>query len=191
MSLCACGLLVFGFLAAPALAETPLPKGARIAEGAHALLTFKPRAHPGRTDFNPADRLAIENLISAYAFAYDNREADAWFSLFTEDAVFVAGEPGAEPVAFSGAPFRTFWRERMKAFGSTGNMRRHLMANILFLDQTDDTAHVSVVGLLTNAKDGRDFAAVSSLNYEGWLVKQPDGWKIKRWHDFPDAVLAQ
>ena len=79
----------------------------------------------------------------------------------------------------------------MSAFRSSGNLRRHLMSNILFLDQTADTAHVSVVGLLTSAKGGRTFTAVSSLNYEGWLVKGPDGWKIRRWHDFPDVAFQQ
>lgn len=99
--------------------------------------------------------------------------------------------PGEAAVSFTGAGFRDFWRERMKEFATSGNMRRHLMANILFLDQTADTAHVSVVGLLTNAKDGKTFSAVSSLNYEGWLAKGPQGWKIKRWHDFPDAPVPQ
>ena len=65
------------------------------------------------------------------------------------------------------------------------------MSNILFLDQTADTAHVSVVGLLTNAKDGETFSAVSSLNYEGWLAKGPQGWHIKRWHDFPDSAVPE
>jgi len=63
------------------------------------------------------------------------------------------------------------------------------MSNILFPDQTAEAAHVSVVGLLTNAKDGKTFGAVSSLNHEGWLVKDADGWKIQRWHDFPDSVV--
>ena len=34
------------------------------------------------------------------------------------------------------------------------------------------------------------FEAVSSLNYEGWLVKGADGWKIQRWHDFPDVDVG-
>ena len=79
----------------------------------------------------------------------------------------------------------------MKAFSSSGNLRRHLMSNILFLDQTADTAHVSVVGLLTNTKNGQSFSDVTSLNYEGWLVKGKDGWKIQRWHDFPDAAFGE
>ncbi|WP_288990882.1 nuclear transport factor 2 family protein [uncultured Sphingopyxis sp.] len=135
--------------------------------------------------------LAIANLLYAYSFAYDNYEADAWFKLFTSDAVFVAGVAGEDAYSFTGEGFRTFWSERMKEFSTSGNQRRHLMTNILFLDQTGDTAHVSVTGLLTNAKDGKTFTAVSSLNYEGWLVKGSDGWKIQRWHDFPDSPVPE
>ena len=175
----------------PALAETGLPEGASIAKDAKALRTYAPKGNPGSVDFDAADRLAIANLLYAYSFAYDNYEADAWFKLFTDDVVFVAGVPGAGAVSFTGDGFRTFWRERMQQFSTSGNQRRHLMSNILFLQQTADTAHVSVAGLLTNAKDGKTFTAVSSLNYEGWLVKGPEGWKIKRWHDFPDAPVPE
>lgn len=175
----------------PALAETALPEGASIAKDAKALRTYAPKDNPGSVDFDAADRLAIANLLYAYSFAYDNYEADAWFKLFTDDVVFVAGVPGAGAVSFTGDGFRTFWRERMQQFSTSGNQRRHLMSNILFLQQTADTAHVSVAGLLTNAKDGKTFTAVSSLNYEGWLVKGPNGWKIKRWHDFPDAPVPE
>jgi ketosteroid isomerase-like protein len=176
------------FFAGSVLAAPPLPEGASVSDD-KALLSYAPGSNPGGTDFDVADRAAIENLIYAYSFAYDNGASDAWFSLFTDDAVFVAGVPGEGAVSFAGEGFRDFWRERMKEFASSGNMRRHLMSNILFLDQTADTAHVSVVGLLTNAKDGKTFSAVSSLNYEGWLEKGPQGWKIKRWHDFPDSVV--
>lgn len=187
----ACAIQIAVLFSGPAWADPQLPPGATIATDARALDQFKPSANPGRTDFNVADRLAIENLIGAYSLAYDNRDADAWLGLFTEDAVFVAGVPGQQPVAFTGEGFRAFWRARMKTFGASGNVRRHLMPNIVFLDQTADTAHVSVVGLLTNTNDGRTFSAVANLNYEGWLVKRADGWKIQRWHDFPDGPVGQ
>lgn len=191
--------LVFWALAAqllvvpmvPALAQTDAPDGGTLAADVKPLRSYAPAANPGSTDFDVADRMAITNLISAYSFAYDNTDAEAWLNLFTPDAVFVASVPGQTPVSFTGDGFRTFWTKRMAAFRSSGNLRRHLMPNILFLDQTADTAHVSVVGLLTNAADGKTFSAVSSLNYEGWLVKGPDGWKIKRWHDFPDAAFQE
>lgn len=178
------------FLSASAFAGPSLPEGAS-ASNAKALLSYAPKSNPGGTDFDVADRAAIANLLYAYSFAYDNGEADAWFSLFTPDAVFVAGVPGEGAVSFTGKGFRDFWRERMKEFATSGEMRRHLMSNILILDQTADTAHVSVVGLLTNARDGKTFSAVSSLNYEGWLTEGPEGWKIERWHDFPDSVVPQ
>ncbi|MBJ3774383.1 nuclear transport factor 2 family protein [Acuticoccus mangrovi] len=177
--------------AAPVLAQTSPPEGASFASGVAALHTYAPTGNPGSTDFDVTDRAAITNLISAYSFAYDNFEAAAWLSLFTADAEFVAGEPGEPALSFTGDGFRSFWTKRMNAFRSSGEQRRHLMANILFLDQTADTAHVSVVGLLASTADAHTFSAVSSLNYEGWLVKGPDGWKIKRWHDFPDAAFSQ
>lgn len=173
-----------------AAAGPALPEGATIATDAKSLTTYAPDSNPGRTDFNVADRAAIANLIHAYAFAYDNAEAATWFSLFTDDAVFVAGQPGQEPVAFTGDGFHTFWTDRLKTFTTSGDLRRHLMSNILFLEETEDSAHVSVGGLLTNAKDGKVFDAVTSLNYEGWLVKGDDGWKIRRWHDFPDVDVG-
>jgi ketosteroid isomerase-like protein len=174
-----------------ASAQTGLAEGESIAKDAKALRSYAPQSNPGAADFDAADRLAIANLLYAYSFAYDNYEADAWFKLFTSDAVFVAGVAGEDAYSFTGEGFRKFWSERMKDFSTSGNQRRHLMSNILFLDQTADTAHVSVTGLLTNAKDGKTFTAVSSLNYEGWLKKGPDGWKIQRWHDFPDSPVSK
>lgn len=172
-------------------AESAPPEGGTAANELTALRTYTPTINAGSTDFDAVDRAAITNLIHAYAFAYDNGEAGAWFGVFTPDVVFVAGEPGIGAVSFSGEGFTKFWTDRMKTFATSGEQRRHLMSNILFLEQTVDTAHVSVGGLLTNVKDGKVFSAVSSLNYEGWLVKGKDGWKIQRWHDFPDAAFGE
>jgi ketosteroid isomerase-like protein len=151
------------------------------------LQSYAATAPAGRSDFDVADRLAIINLIGTYSLAYDNYDADAWFDLFTPDAVFAVGTPGMKPLVLSGDAMRKAWRARIANFKSTGNKRRHLMSNIVFLEQTGTTAHVSIVGLLTNAKDGKTFTAVSSLNYEGWFVKINGVWKISRWHDFPDT----
>ncbi|MDY6995357.1 MAG: nuclear transport factor 2 family protein [Actinomycetota bacterium] len=143
----------------------------------------------GRTDFDCRDRLAIRHLVDTYALAYDNYQADTWFELFTDDAVFAVGVPGQAPIEQSGNEFRSFWRDRMAAFSHAGNQRRHLMSNIVFLEQTATTAHVSVAGLLTNTAHGTTFSAVAALNYEGWFVKRGDVWKISRWHDFPDGPV--
>ncbi len=183
--------LLLAVSARSASADAAVPEGGTLDTQSKPLMTYAPTMNPGEADFDAADRLAIANQIYAYSFAYDNYEADAWFSLFTPDAVFVAGVPGSDAISFTGEGFRKFWTARLDAFRTSGNLRRHLMTNILFLEQTADTAHVSVTGLLTNAKDGKTFTAISSLNYEGWLVKGEDGWKIQRWHDFPDAPVSE
>jgi ketosteroid isomerase-like protein len=159
-----------------AFADTPTPFD-----------TFAPTVPAGDANFNVADRAAISNVIRAYALAYDTFNADAWFDLFTADAVFAAGVPGTAPIVQSGDDFHKFWRDRLATFKTSGDQRRHLMTNITFLGQTDSTAHVSVLGLLTNVADGKTFNAVTSLNYEGWFEKIDGVWKIKEWHDFPDS----
>ncbi len=98
---------LLALVAFSAFAQTPLPDGATYSE-AKALKSYAPAGSPGNTAFDAADRAAIANLIYAYSFAYDNFETEAWFSLFTEDATFVAGTPGVKAVAFKGDGFRKF-----------------------------------------------------------------------------------
>ncbi|WP_099021498.1 nuclear transport factor 2 family protein [Mycolicibacterium palauense] len=153
------------------------------------LHSFTAGGAAGRTDFDVRDRLAVKHLVDTYALAYDNRQAEQWFELFTDDAVFAVGVPGQPPVEQRGEQFRGFWRDRMSTFGESGDQRRHLMSNIVFLEETDTTAHASVLGLLVNTSDGAAFTAVAALNYEGWFVKRDGVWKISRWHDFPDGPV--
>ena len=141
----------------------------------------------GKADFDVADRLALTNLISAYSIQIDTFNLDAWFDLFTADAVFVAREPGRPQVELGGDRFREFTRRRFTAFGKTGNDRRHLISTILFVEQNKDTAHAVMFGLLTNVKDAKTFTAVTNLNYEGWFAKSNGVWKITRWVDAPSS----
>jgi len=67
---------LLAFFAGSVLAAPPLPEGASVSD-AKALMSYAPEGNPGGTDFDVADRAAIENLIYAYSFAYDNGAADA------------------------------------------------------------------------------------------------------------------
>jgi hypothetical protein len=107
--------------------------------------------------------------------------------LFTDDAVFRVGLPGGPTAEQSGERFRQFWRERFGRFKSSGNNRKHLIANIVFTGQTDSTAHAIMSGILTNSRGGKVFSPVSGLDYEGWFSKRNGVWKIKVWNDFPDT----
>jgi hypothetical protein len=141
----------------------------------------------GSTNFDVTDRVALRQLIDAYAIEVDRFNLDAWFALFTDDAVFSFGMPGKTPVDQTGESFRSSVRNRFGAFQRSGNRRKHLMSNVLFVEQTDSTAHALISALLTNAKDGKIFSAVSGIDYEGWFVKQDGVWLIKRWNDRPDV----
>jgi 3-phenylpropionate/cinnamic acid dioxygenase small subunit len=147
-----------------------------------------PAVVAGQTGFDPVDRLAIINLISAYSVQLDTFNLDAWFALFTDDAVFVVRD-GGNQFELSGDKFRAEVRERFTAFQRTGNVRRHLISTTLFVEQTRDTAHTVSFGLLTNVKDGKTFSAVTNLNYEGWYVKRDGVWKIQRWIDAPSSPV--
>ena len=141
----------------------------------------------GDTRFNVADRTALTHLIHAYAIEVGRCNIEGWFTLFTDDAVFSVALPGMTPVEQTGDSFRSFWRARSGEFERSGNRRKHLISNILFVEQTDRTAHAVISGLITNAKDGKTFTVVSGVDYEGWFVKQGGVWRIKRWNDLPDV----
>jgi hypothetical protein len=152
-------------------------------EGAAPMAT----RNAGDTRFNVADRTALTHLIHAYAIEVDRFNIEGWFTLFTDDAVFSVALPGMTPVEQTGDSFRSFWRARSGEFERSGNRRKHLISNILFVEQTDRTAHAVISGLITNAKDGKTFTVVSGVDYEGWFVKQGGVWRIKRWNDLPDV----
>jgi hypothetical protein len=141
----------------------------------------------GSTNFNVTDRVALTQLIHAYAIEVDRFNIDGWFALFTDDAVFSVGMPGMTPVEQTGEVFRSFWRKRFGDFERSGNRRKHLISNILFVEQTESTAHAVISGLITNAKDGKTFSVVSGVDYEGWFVKKDAVWLINRWSDLPDV----
>lgn len=159
------------------------------AQEAKPLRMYPTMSAEGKTGFSVVNRLAIRNLIDSYALSFDNYDADAWFRLFTPDAVFAVGTACSPHLVQSGEAFYTFWRDRIATFKRNKDQRRHLMSNVTFLEETESSAHVSIVGLLTNARNEQEFSVVTTLNYEGWFVKAGNEWKIRRWHDYPDSCV--
>ena len=147
----------------------------------------EPQQNAGRTDFDVTDRLAILNLVHAYCVELDRFNLDAWFDLFSDDAIFTGHLPNVPPVELSDGEFRSFFRQRFGGFERRGNQRRHLISNVVFVAQEADSAHTLMSGILTDVKDKKIFTALTSLNYEGWYVKNDGVWKIHRWTDAPDT----
>ena len=44
----------------------------------------------GKTDFNVADRLAIQNVISSHFLNLDSNQIDAWIANYADKATFIA-----------------------------------------------------------------------------------------------------
>jgi hypothetical protein len=116
----------------------------------------------GKTDFDVADRLAIQNVIGSHFLNLDGSNTKAWIGNYTEDSTFVAVIAGKRyeserPV------FEKFFRERFAAFRENGDQRRHIVSNIVFVDQSDNSAHIKANGLLLTTNKGGEPELVGGL----------------------------
>jgi ketosteroid isomerase-like protein len=143
--------------------------------------TFSTAQEPaGRTDFNVADRLAIQNVIGSHFLNLDSSQIEAWAANYTDDAVFV-GIIGEKRYESEKPVFVKFFRDRFKDFRANGDQRRHLVSNVCFVEQSEETAHIKANGLLLTTNKGGDPDLVGGLTYEGWFVKRDGIWKISKW----------
>ena len=135
------------------------------------------------------DRLKIQNLIYAYGVEWDQQNENAYFSLFTEDAQFAVEQIGSPRAVYKEhSEFKPIALDRWRSFKEKGFLRRHHITNIYFKSQSDTTAEIIVYGLLGNIVDNK-YSTITSVYYEGTLVKDHDSWKIRHWLDHPDALL--
>jgi len=141
--------------------------------------------------FDLQDRFEIENLLSAYSHTIDHGQIDEYVQLFTGDAVFETHFPGLPAMTFTGhgeiTPLATGARDLLQS----GVQRRHRLTNILFHEQAETSAHISCYLLLTATTNEKDLSLSFTGQYDGWLVKTDDGWKIDRWVLTSDSGLAQ
>jgi hypothetical protein len=126
--------------------------------------------------FDIADRLAIMQLVSLYSYFIDEGRYDEWLGAFTEDVVFQT--PSRAFNVRDEIPAVIGWNQRLHA---RGGHSRHLLPNITFLDQTAECATVVIYGLFVASEQDGTSVANSPVRYEGELVKQEDGWRIRRW----------
>lgn len=121
---------------------------------------------PGDPNISVSDRLAIKDVMNAYAFYWDNSDLENFFGLFTVEAVNNMSRESAS--------------ERLDYFKSNGLQRRHLMANTHFLEQNDSTAYIKQYTLLTSTKNEKELNPISTIVYDVWLIKVDGIWKISK-----------
>ncbi len=121
---------------------------------------------PGDPNIGISDRMAIKDVMNAYAFYWDNSDLENFFGLFTDEA---AKNISKEKTA-----------QRFDYFKSNELQRRHLMANTHFLEQNDSTAYIKQYALLTSTKNKKELNPISTIVYDVWLIKVDGIWKISK-----------
>lgn len=125
-----------------------------------------------------ADRLAIADLVHAYAQGVDRRDAAAVAELFTEDGVFVAyATPGAvEPISRSSGR-----AEITRAIGMARHYRQttHTIGNHLAaVDGDRATGETRCVAYHVLGDEGAETLLVWHIRYLDTFARRPDGWRF-------------
>lgn len=110
------------------------------------------------------DRLAIFELLSRVAYAYDQRDLPGLAECFTPDARFSLHIAGAEPMAPCAGreAIMTLYRDAMAA---QTDVRRHVISNPFFIETGIET------GIEAGAETGAEPTVVSNLT----LLATEDG----------------
>jgi hypothetical protein len=142
------------------------------------------------TAFDVADRLQIIDVLNSYSHNIDHGRVDDYLQLFTEGAIFETHFPGLAAMEFTGHNEIRTLAEGARARAATGIQRRHRFTNIIFDEQTRTSAQVRCYVLLTSTTNHMPQNLDLAGEYEGWLVKVGDQWKIDRWILRADNALA-
>ena len=114
------------------------------------------------------DRLAIFELLSRVAYAYDQRDLPGLAECFMPDARFSLHIAGAEPMApcEGREAIMTLYRDAMAA---QTDVRRHVISNPFFIETGVETGIES--GIESGAETGAEPTVVSNLT----LLATEDG----------------
>ena len=137
------------------------------------------RLHIALSPTEAADRLAIRELIEAYAHCADRRDAKGQMSLFTEDAHFVVFMDAKDPT-----PSQEL-RSRESLAPVFADLNRY-DATMHFLGQSTITELTAEQGAAETyclahhliVADGRRRLMIAALRYNDIFVKQDRVWRF-------------
>ncbi|MGB9227575.1 nuclear transport factor 2 family protein [Mycobacterium sp.] len=130
--------------------------------------------------FDAADRLAIINLLGAYAHTYDEDRLDEFRALFTDSPELVLWNGGGDMSSDIETVMRLLGR-RKAAFKAENNQRRHALNSIWFTGQTATEATGRCYFQVFAIRDGGAPLAEITGCYEFTAVKQDGVWRFGRW----------
>jgi len=128
--------------------------------------------------FDLHDRLELINRLHSYGHHIDEREMDSLLSLFTPDAtVLFVYDNGKTTDTYVG-------RDRIARLYQAGmdepDPVRHLMTNVVFLEQTATLAKSVSYGAISRKRDGK-FTFSNTLTYRGTWRKDDGQWMAEHW----------
>lgn len=134
----------------------------------------------GDSNFNVADKMAINDVIDAYGIYWDTNNLDGYLSLFTDDALGVIyGSDGKKTTyLIKDKAQRAINAERMEYFKINKMQRRHMMSNTMLIELTDDSAHLKKYMMLLTTDNNSKTEIVSPVFYNFKLKKIDEIWKI-------------
>ena len=99
-------------------------------------------SHPGQTNFNVKDRLAIINLVNSYADDYDHNNFSDYLKLFSKDIKCTVYTNDSDPVIIQGKDFGAFMLG-LRASALENNVGPlHFISNLNIKEQTNNSAIV-------------------------------------------------
>ena len=157
--------------------------------------------HPGSTDFDVKDRLAIINLCNAYADGYDRNEMDRWFALFTDDIELTTRLSDGPTWVISGDAFKEALRQNRLIVADAGRMPLHCDTNLNIKQQTSDRAIAEAymlyvpreIAALNNAeKTLTETRITGTARYSFNLLKGDDSiWRIDSYTIIYDQKVVE
>lgn len=148
----------------------------------------------GKVNSDPqyiADRQAIVNTVTAYAYLIDEGRWDDWFALFSDDIEFETTGPELGTVIAHGKKaFIQIATDRYHIGKPSKAVRRHTQGNVHVAEQTPTTAKVRTYMLISSVPAADKLHILTTGTYNASLEKRKDRWVITRWYIEVDAPLS-
>lgn len=127
-----------------------------------------------------SQRGEIADLLNRYALAYDMNDMEEMKGCFTEDAAFSMRIQGGDLIGpFEGRD--AIMKLMTDSLESQDDQRRHVTTNLVVREEGATSATAQVYLTLLSVKDGQ-MTVLSSGVYTDDLVKDGEGWKVKKLH---------
>lgn len=125
------------------------------------------------------DKLAIHELLSRSAYAFDEQQLDMLEACFTEDAVFSIRIAGGDMVGpFTGREdIMNLYRSSLE---SQTDVRRHVVSNIFFESEDGDPVVISNLTLM--ATENGEIKLLTAGIYRDTVRSTADGWRLLNRH---------